>query len=227
MQKLKKIYRSSYAGEDIVSELVLANNEWEPQTEYVPNQVFNTHTTSQAIVIGNGPSRQNFDLKLIERHRGGVLARDKLQSYACNLSFEEFSPDFLVTTDPEKVKYVAESGFCEDNIVYTNGQYVLQYPGKFYLVPQNPAYDAGSMAAYLACFDGHGKVFLMGFDRYSTEVQDTFWVKTLASVMDTYEDVEFIRVCETKDYSCSVDLIRRPNFRQIDFRDFVLEADIG
>jgi hypothetical protein len=55
MQKLKQIYRSSYAGESIVSELILSHNEWEPKTEYIANSVFSTYTTKQAIAIGNGP----------------------------------------------------------------------------------------------------------------------------------------------------------------------------
>ncbi len=227
MQKLKQIYRSSYAGENIVSELILADNDWEPQTEYVPNRVFNTHTTKQAVIVGNGPSRNEFDLKLIERHRGGLLARDRLQSYACNLAHTEFTPDFLIATDPAKVKAVAESGFCNDHIVYSNAQYVLEYPGKFYLVPQNPAYDAGALDAYLACFDGHKKVFLLGFDGYTDAPEHKFWMKTLTSVMEVYNNVEFVRVCPTVKYECSVGLLRRSNFRQISFRDFVVEADIG
>jgi hypothetical protein len=227
MQKLKQLYRSSYAGESIVTELVLGNNEWQPVTEYIPNNVFNTHTTSQAIAIGNGPSRLGFDLKLIENHRGGILARNKLQTYACNLSYQEFTPDFLVTVDPVKVDEVAESGFCNDNIVYTNAQYMIKHPGKFYLTPQNPTYDAGALAAYLACFDGHRKVFLLGYDSYTDSTEDTFYLKTLGQVMDTYSDVEFVRVCPTKKFICSTELVRRLNFRQIDFNEFVTEADIG
>ncbi len=156
MQKIKQIFRSSYAGESIVSELVLADNNWDPKTEYIANSVFNTYTTKQAIAIGNGLSRQGFDLSLIKNHRGGLLARDKLQSYACNLVINEgFEPDFLVVTDPLKVQAVVDSGYTDDHIVYTNAQYIVKHPSKFYLIPQNPAYDAGAVAAYLACFDGH------------------------------------------------------------------------
>ena len=227
MQKLKQIYRSTYAGESIVTELNLTNNEWDPVTEFVPNSVFNTHVTTQAIAIGNGPTRLEFDLGHIARHRGGLFAKDKLQSYGCNYLYQEFTPDFLVAVDTEKVKTIAESGYCDDHIVYTNAQYLLEYPGKFYLTPQNPAFDAGSIAAYLACFDGHSKVFLMGFDGYSDSSEDVFWVKTLLAIMETYSAVEFVRVCPTANYVCTANLQRRTNFRQISFRDFVLEADIG
>ena len=227
MQKLKQIYRSNYAGEAIVTELVLSDNEWAPETEYIENSVFNVHTTSQAIAIGNGATRQGFDLAHIKNHRGGLLATDKLQSYGCNLIYKEFEPDFLVTAGVDKVDDLANSGYCEDHIVYSNAQHLLDYPGKFYLTPQNPAYDAGALAAYLACFDGHTKVFLLGYDGYSNDSDDAFWVSTLMQVMATYSNTEFVRVMPTNKYVCADALLRVPNFRQIDFREFVLEADIG
>lgn len=227
MQKLKKIHRSNYAGESIVTELVLSNNDWQPSTEYVPNRVFNTYTTSQALAIGNGPTQKEFDLSLIARHKGGLFGRDKLQSYGCNLLYKNFEPDFLVVTDADKVKTVARSGYTNDHIVYTNAQYLLEYPGKFYLTPQNPSYDAGALAAYLACFDGHKKVFLLGYDSYDDQSENTFYIKTLTMVMETYKDVEFVRVCPTLKYACSLSLQRLFNFRQVDFRGFVTEADIG
>ena len=228
MQKLKQIYRSSYAGESIVSELVLSQNEWEPKTEYIANSVFSTYTTKQAIAIGNGPSRQGFDLKLIKNHRGGLFARDKLQSYGCNLVINEgFEPDFLIATDPAKVEEVANSNYSTDHIVYTNAQYIVKHPGKFYLIPQNPSYDAGAMAAYLACFDGHKKLFLLGYDSYDNDAEHAFYIKTLTMVMDTYKETEFVRVCPTRKSACSTQLHSRVNFRQISFRDFVIEADVG
>lgn len=227
MQKLKQIYRSNYAGESIVTNLVLENNEWSPETDYIPNSVFSTHTTTQAVAVGNGSTRDDFELQHIVDHRGGLFAENKLQSYGCNHVYEEFTPDFLVVTDPDKVRAIAESGFTNDNIVYANAQYLLEYPNKFYLLPQNPAYDAGAMAAYLACFDGHSKVFLLGYDGYTNNDEDAFWVKTLLSVITTYSDVDFVRVMPTAEYSVSDALMREPNFRQISFRDFVIEADIG
>jgi hypothetical protein len=227
MQKLKQIYRSNYAGESIVTELVLEKNEWNPVTEYVPNSVFTTHTTRQAVSIGNGPSRQEFDLTHIANHKGGLFASNKLQSYGCNYLYQEFTPDFLVAVDTEKVKTIANSGYTADNIVYTNAQYMLEYPGKFYLTPQNPAYDAGALAAYMACFDGHSKVFLLGYDGYTNAPEHVFWVNTLLSVMKTYSAVDFVRVMPTAKYIVADALQRQPNFRQIGFRDFVIEADIG
>ena len=246
MQKLKKIYRSSYSGEAIVTSLTLENNQWTPETEAVPNQITNTHTTGQAIAIGNGESRKEFDLKHIASHRGGILAADKLQSYGCNALYRDFTPDFLVATGTDVITELSNSSYVNDHIVYTNAQHIVDYPGKFYLIPQNPAFDAGAVAAYLACFDGHTKVFLLGYDgdhgtgpvnnvykdtagyAPSTQQQDNsqFWANTLAAVVQTYPEVDFVRVMPTRDYWMHDSLVKLPNIRQIDFRDFVLEADI-
>ena len=246
MQKLKQLYRSSYPGENVITQLTYENGEWHPTTEMVPNQVFNTFTTTQALVIGNGESRKDFDLTHIANHTGGLLGSNRLQSYGCNALYRDFTPDFLIAVGNKIVKEIAESTYTAENIVYANGQHVIDYPGKFYLIPQNVAFDAGSLAVYLACFDGHKKIFLMGFDGYdeagnvnniykdtsgypaSTEDQnETFWNLSLSTVMDTYPEVEFISIMPTAQWYVPATFDSKPNFRQIDYRDFVLEADVG
>jgi hypothetical protein len=247
MQQLKQLYRSNYAGENIVSTLTLHDGEWDPVTEFVPNQVINTHTTTQAVAIGNGESRKDFNLALIGDHRGGLLAVDKLQTYGCNALYRDFIPDFLVAVGDIIVDEIANSGFANENIVYSNAASLLAHPGKFYLIPQNVSFDAGSLAAYMACFDGHTKVFLIGYDQYDDEVgpmnnmyKDTpgyyaaeetqnsrFFSLTLRNVMTAYPDVEFIRVMPESTWWVPSELLPLPNFRQIDYNQFVIEADLG
>jgi hypothetical protein len=230
MQKLKQIYRDTYAGENVITQLTLSNNEWNPEVEFVPNRVFNTHTSNQAVVIGNGPTVDNFDLANITNHKGGILSENKLQSYACNGRYKTFTPDFLIAINDDTIVELSSSLYVNDNIVYTTGDNVVKYPGKFYLIPQNLPYDAGSLAAYMACFDGHKKVFLLGYDDYLVDAShpnQAFWEMTLLTVVTTYSDVEFVRVMPTVTHSCSDALLSQPNFRQIDYRGFALEADLG
>jgi hypothetical protein len=246
MQKLKRLYRSNYAGENIVSHLNLIGGEWNPETEFVPNNVLNSFVTSQAIAIGNGESRSDFDMRFVINHQGGLLAENKLQSYACNAAYRDFTPDFLVATGDTIVEEIANSGYCGNNIVYASAKNVLKYPGKFYLIPQNIMVNAGAIAAYMACFDGHKKVFLMGYDMYDVEspvnniYKDTngypkstdidngeFYALSLHDVMETYYDVEFIRIMPTVNHYVHSRFNPLANFRQIEYRDFVLEADIG
>lgn len=246
MQTLKQIYRTTYAGENIVTQLNLSGGEWSPNTEYVPNSVVNTHTTSQAVAIGNGTSRLGFNLNLIKNHKGGILGVNKLQSYGCNALYRNFAPDFLVANGEKIITEIANSGYADDNIVYAHADAILSHPGRFYLIPQNVYIDAGALAAYIACFDGHKKVFLLGYDQYpdasptnnvytgtngypsAAEIQNCeFIVKSLVNVVQTYEDVDFVRVMPTAKWWVHESLKVLPNFRQLSFREFVLEADIG
>lgn len=250
MQQLKQIYRSNYAGENIITELNIAGGEWTPSTDYVENRVTNIHSTNQAVAIGNGESRLAFDLKFVANHKGGLFAENRLQTYGCNALYRDFAPDFLIATGDEIVNEIASSGYTANKIVYTNASDVLAHPGKFYLLPQNPYYDSGSLAVYMACFDGHKKVFLLGFDQYDEndkqqsivnnvykntrgyptdpEIQDSnFLTRSLREVMKVYNDVEFVRVMPLNTYWVPEALRPLPNFRQIDYREFVIEADIG
>jgi hypothetical protein len=251
MQQLKQLYRSNYAGENIVSTLVLKDGEWNPTTEFVPNRVINTHTTTQAVCIGNGESRQDFDLRYIGAHMAGLGGADTLQSYGCNALYRDFTPDFLIATGDEIVKEISNSGYASNNIVYANANHLLEHPGKFYLVPQNISYDAGSLAAYMACFDGHKKIFLLGYDQYDNHHQyhganynniykgtngylpedetqnGHFFTTALYNVVVAYPDVEFIRVMPEKTWWIADELLPLANFRQIDYNEFRIEADLG
>lgn len=246
MQILKKIYRDSYGGENVVTSLTYENRDWSPVTEYIPNAVFNTHTTTQALAIGNGESRLGFDLTHIANHKAGFGGADRLQSYGCNALYRDYNPDFLIVVGDGIAAEIASSDYPGSNIVYAHGQYLLKYPGKFYLIPQNVSYDAGSIAVYMACFDGHKKVYMLGYDNYHGDGETNnvykntngyppndllhngdFLSKALRSVMTTYSDVEFIRIMPTENYWIPGGLEDLTNFRQISFRDFILEADIG
>jgi hypothetical protein len=246
MQQLKRLYRSTYSGENIVTGLTYEDGEWRPELELVPNAVLNTHTTTQAVAIGNGVSRLAFDLQFVINHSAGFGGRDSLQTYGCNALYRDYTPDFLVATGAGMIQEIAKSGYCANNIVYANADYLEQYPGKFYLIPQNLYFDSGAIAAYMAAFDGHKKVFLIGYDSYDVPStynnvysdtanyltsQDTqnhaFFTKSLRAVMTTYSDVEFVRVMPVDTHWAPIEHVLLTNFRQIDYRQFVLEADVG
>ena len=246
MQKIKKLYRSSYAGESVIRNLVYKDMNWTPELESVPNSVFNTHSTTQAAVIGNGESRSGFNLNLVTNHVAGLGGVNSLQTYGCNALYRDCSPDFLIAVGNDIVKEIAESNYCANNIVYANADYLLDYPNKFYLIPQNLYFDAGAIAAYMACFDGHKKVFLLGFDSYDTDGpynniykntngyqltdkvhSNVYFTKSLHAVMTCYSDVEFIRVMPTNSWWVHNLHDILPNFRQIDYNSFVIESDLG
>jgi hypothetical protein len=245
MQKIQKLYRATYTGEEITSSMTFEGGQWKYEREFVPNSVVNNRLSSQACVIGNGDTRAKFELHLVGNHRGGLLGRDALQSYGCNALYRDFAPNFLVATGKEIVQELAESGYCDEHIVYANSPHIQAYAGKFYLIPQDPAWNSGTLAAYLACFDGHKKIFLIGFDNNIGEnfnnncyagtngyddanynVTDDYWVNSMAAIMAMYSDVEFYRVMPGKYYKVPDAWAGLLNFHQIDYRQFALAVDL-
>jgi hypothetical protein len=225
MYKIEQKYRSSYTGEDVTTRMTLQGQVQQYEKEWVPNNVFNNHITTQAIVLGGGWLREQFDMSLIKNHKGGLLGSSKLQTYGCNDVYKDIECDFLVTIGRENAAEIASNGYCDNHIVYSNAGQVLDYPGKFYLIPQDPSWNAGAIAAYLAAFDGHDKIFLLG-----CEMDDNhpFWAKAMRIVFDTYPDVDFVLV---QGFSADgyvpnewKDVL---NFRTISTREFVVEADLG
>ena len=246
MQKLQKIYRTNYGGERITTEAALRGNEWLYQTEWVPTAVANNHLSKIATVIGNGTSRKEFPVKLLMTHLAGRLGAKSMQTYACNAAYRDIDPTFLIAVGNDIVEEIANSGYCDRHIVYANSDNILKYPNKFYLIPQDFISNAGSIATYLACFDGHEKIYLLGFDNSAGELynnnvyagtsgyaplihnySDDYWIMAMESVFSMYNEVEFVRVVPTPGYQCPTNWRRLSNFRQITFKEYVIEADLG
>lgn len=255
MRQIKKWYRADYLGEEVVSNMTYHDNSWKVAKEWIPNSVINNQISNQACVIGNGISRKGFNLKAVIGHFGGLLGRNKLQTYATNAYFRDamrtgLYPDFLVVTGDNDgiVKEIVSTNYCENNIVYSDIKHIATNPGKFYSIPNDPGFNSGTSATLLACFDGHKKVYLLGFDNQDTEhfnynmysgtpcyqhqsgeqvqAASAFFEAAMKQVFDTYSEVSFRRVMPTK-YHWMPELWRDvPNLTQITFREFILEADL-
>ncbi len=245
MQQLKKMYRKDYVGEEILINSTYRNATWEYEYEMVPNRVSNTQLSNTACVIGNGESRANFDLFLLANHYGGRGGSRSMQTYGCNALYRGFVPNFLVATGNKMIDEIAQTDYCTNHIVYANSKALLKHPGRFYLIPQDLSYNAGALATYLACFDGHKTVYLLGFDNgagknvnnnifagtpgYAPKdynYSDLYWIRAMTMIMSTYNDVEFIRVMPIKVWSQPPEWVALPNYRQIDFKEWTYMADL-
>lgn len=245
MLKINKLYRRYYRGEDIIVERNYQGGVWHDTTELVPNAVMNNQISNQAVVLGNGPSRLEFEMSLIKNHKGGLLGARTLQTYGCNALYRDYAPNFLIARGNSIINEIAASNYVKDHIVYTSSIHLLEHPNKFYLIPHDPYTDAGTTALYIAAFDGHKKVFMLGFDNQDTAgynynvyagtpgyqgthdtVDDLKWIRDKKAVFDTYNETEFIRV--TKKGTEPVPELWKyaPNFRTINYNQFALEADL-
>jgi hypothetical protein len=246
MLQLSKKYRRGYTGEDIIVERKHEGRVWHDITETVPNQITNNQISNRAVVIGNGTSRLDFNLQHLKTP-SGLLGAKTVQTYGCNALYRDFAPDFLVATGNNGIiDEIANSSYTNDNIVYTNNLHLLEHPNKFYLIPYDPYADAGTTAAYIAAFDGHKRIYLIGFDGYDTEgynnniyadtngyddkwkfeVESNKLIMNRFQLFNVYNDVDFIWVTQSGRSTIPEQLKWCINHRQISFRDLVLECDL-
>ena len=210
------------------------------------NAVTNNQISNRAVIIGNGPGRLDFDLNNLKKY-SGLLGAKTLQTYGCNALYRDFATDFLVATGNNGIiDEIADSSYVNDHIVYTNSIHLLEHPGKFYLIPYDPYADAGTTAAYIAAFDGHKKIYMLGFDGYDlpghnsnvyadTNGYDSKWefevegdklINNRVQLCNVYNDVDFVWVTIRGTNTIPEALKWVKNFRQISFRDLVLECDL-
>lgn len=236
MQTIRKVFRNTFQGEDIHALATYKDGVWTYEKEYVPKIVENQRFGKSAVIIGNGISRKNFDLTLFKAK--------KIQTYGCNALYRDFAPDFLVTTGSDIAREVRQSGYANTNVVYSTPDNILKYPGTFHIIPQNPTWNAGAIAAYLACFDGHSAVYLVGHDGLDTPgyfnnvytdtnayrdyaaTTDHFWALSMSHVFKTYNLVDFVLVSETGRGYMPAAWQGHTNLRRISFRELVLECDL-
>lgn len=245
MLLLSKRYRQRYNGEDVISERVLENGHWNTTTERIPNNVINNQISNRAAVFSNGLGQLALDPRHIINKKSGLLGAASLQTYGCNAFYRDYNPDFLIATDLPIVQEMFDKGYHRKNIVYTRVDINLRYPRSFYLIPYDPYADAGTTALYLACFDGHKTIYMLGFDGQDTPgfnnniyagtngydakdytISSASWRQNQVTVFNTYTDVDFVFVTETGRASIPESWKYCLNLRQISCRDMVLEADL-
>jgi hypothetical protein len=235
MQVVKRLFRNNYSGEDIYTAATYTDGSWLYDKEFVPKTLENQKFGGRAVIIGNGTSRLKFDLN--------HLKSKNLQTYGCNALYRDFTPDFLVAVGKEISDEIEHSGYAAQHVVYSTIDNILRYSNTFHLIPQNPSWNAGAIAAYLACFDGHSTVYLLGHDGLDTvghfnnvysntnaytnyTSNDKFWALAIGHVFKTYNLVDFVLVSESGRGYMPADWYGYTNLRRIDFRQFVIECDL-
>lgn len=188
-------YRADYAGEFVILETKWANGKKEEIREWIPNPVENHHLSGRAAVIGSNIDKWQFDYTRLQRHRGGLLGSKKLQTYGTGDIAQEMRLDFTAETQADNLNKILETGYQKDNIVYTTARNCIRYPGEFYLIPYNPRLLDMAAAIYLAAFDGHQEVFLLGYLDL-TEANSLNWIPHITQIFLAYPGVKFYLVGE-------------------------------
>jgi hypothetical protein len=189
-------YRVDYAGEFVILETKWGASKKEETREWIPNPIDNHHLSGRAACIGSNIDQEHFDYTRLQRHRGGLLGSKKLQTYGTGAIAQQMRLDFAVETNTNNLTGILETNYQRDNIVYTTARNCIANPGEFYLIPYKPRLIDMTTAVYLAAFDGHLEVFLLGYTDESPS-DSLNWEAQLADVFKAYPGVKFYLVGES------------------------------
>ena len=110
-----------------------------------------------------------------------------------------------------------------DNIVFTDAKNCIRYPNNFYLIPYTPPINHFAAAIYMAAFDGHTEVFLLGYSN-STPHLESGNVQQINEVFQAYNTTNFILVGVAANMP---DMWRNNrNVQCMDYRHFVSYCDV-
>jgi hypothetical protein len=221
-------FRSDYLGEFVVTNTTWSGGKRTQQREWIANPIENQHISGRAAVIGSRDSLQDpfprgIDYTILQRHRGGLLGTLKLQTYGTGTIAEDMRLDFAVELDPEQLSKLVESKYYENNVVYTTARNCIANPGDFYLIPIHPKLLLPALPIYLACFDGHQEIFLIGYSK-QTPFDNPLWIQHVAEIIEAYSGVKFW--CIGEDSNMPDEWIKHGNCQTMPYRDFIGYADI-
>jgi len=186
-------FRRDYAGEFLVTETRWVDGSKQQRREWIPNRIENHHISGCAAVILGDIDRPLFDYSRLQRHRGGLLGKKRLQTYATGDTWQHMVLDFWISKEPDQVAAALGQDYDARSTVYTTAKILLAHPGRLYLIPQAPAMDSQAISVYVPAFDGHREIFLLGA-HIETAWLTAGTVAGIASVMQAYDTVQFVLV---------------------------------
>jgi hypothetical protein len=216
-------YRTNYTGEFIITQSVWSGGKKRQRREWIANPIENQHISGRAVCIGSEHDADQFDYTRLQRHRGGLLGSKKLQTYGLGSITKQMRLDFTIETDDGLLRELMDSHYYQDNIVYTTPRNCLKYPGVFYLTPYNPVLVKHALAVYLAAFDGHKEIFLLGYNQF-TNAGNSAWHGHVAEVFLAYSGTKFVIV--GMPHHAVESWLEYPNVERMTYREFISYCDV-
>jgi len=216
-------YRKDYTGEFVITNTAWSGGKKRSQREWIPNPIENHHISGRAACIASAADQVHFDFRILERHKGGLLGRLKLQTYGTTAVAKHMRLDFAVEKDEQALQEILNAHYYKQNVIYTTPRLCLKHPGAFYLIPFNPPFVSEVVLPYLAAFDGHKEVFLLGYTE-EARIPHKDWQQQMEQVFAAFSGTQFVHVAHApqtpaawKNYS---------NFRQFTHREFITYCDV-
>ena len=220
---IQRRFRRDYAGEFIILETRFVAGEKQQTREWIDNPITNQHISKRAAVVGSDVDIDRFDYSILQRHRGSLHGKKKLQTYGTGETWQRMTFDFFVTADETQLSNITESNYDEQAVVYSTAKHCIRHPGHFYLVPYTPYLDQLALAVYLAAFDGHEEIFLLGYNQV-TPAPGRLWTEHVDHVIRAYNTTKFYLVGTESNMP---KLWRQNrNVECMDYRRFVTYCDV-
>ena len=221
---MEQRYRKDYTGEFVISVSTWSEVMKNQQRQWMANPLENQQISNRAAVIGSRIDAEMFDHTILPRHKGGLLANKALQTYGCHNLWRDMRFDFFVTKLQSELADILAANYTGKTAVHTNSTNCLNWPGSFYLTPYTSSMDEMALAVYLAAFDGHEEVFMLGYNN-DTENLTNHWLDDVNTVMATYTSTNFIIV--TNNPANIPDMWRNnTNVTTMSHREFINYCDI-
>lgn len=216
-------YRKDYTGEFVVTNTLWAGGKKRMRREWIGNPIENNHLSGRAACIGSSRDAAHFDFTILETHKGGLLGTKKLQTYGTGEIAQLMRLDFVIEKDRQTLQTLIESHYYNTTIIYTAPKHCIEHPGVFYPIPYNPMIIPQVALAYLAAFDGHNEIFLLGYHD-DAELGHNEWAIQMNQVMMAYPSTKFTHVSHGPQ---TPDMWKNnANFSQLTHREFIHYADV-
>ena len=217
-------YRQDYPGEFVILNTTFKGGKKIQEREWIENPIQNQHISGRAAAIGSDIDNHKwFDYRVLENHRGGLLGSKKLQTYGTATIARDMRLDFAVDTDYNNLAPLVVNKYTENNVVYTTARNCILDPGEFYLIPQSPNFCTTVFPIYLAAFDGHKEIYMIGYTRELDGGQSD-WIHQVTEIIRAYSGTKFIMV--GNQYNMPDEWMSCANTGNLTQRDFVTYCDV-
>lgn len=223
---MQELYRTDYEGEYVVVGVKVVNGKKQQEREFVDNPLQIESVSGRAVCVSDGASSKAFNLKMLAT-RHGLLDSLAIHNYATGNMYQQFTPNFHITFNTEYLDDLVDRGLTEDIMVYTSTTQCLRTPGEFFIIPYGIKMTEEGVAAYLAAFDGHNEVYLLGYDEYSEDgkTRRSKVINATESVIQAYPGVKFIQVIDNG--KMPEEWYRYRNVKTITTAEFRSQCDIS
>lgn len=215
-------YRSGYLGEFVVQHTTFRAGTKIQDREWIPNSIENHHISGRAAVLVGDTDRSRFNYAKLQHHHGGLRGNQRLQTYGTSVTWQHLPLDFYVTTDSMTLSMIDHANYARDTVVYTDRRRVQEFPQKFFLVPYCPFMADPALAMYLAAFDGHTEIFVLGSADHQDRNLD--WQQHVLEIMQCYHNCQFYFV--GVEAAMPMSWRSQSNFGSMPVRSFVTHCDI-